>query len=199
MFFKFLVVLFKLCYTKNVEGSCGDMDFGERLKLIHETQNISQGQLASQMGMAPENIQRYKATGATPKADKVIAFAEALRVPSFLLEPSNWGYVPFETKGDAIALVTESVKRGFISLAYDKKQHLIIEGGTGVLSLLSKERNFAFDDEEINQAITYWEEGWRIDYLAHRDLVSNENSQFVLDDLDRKQIRLAIQNNQPIK
>ena len=175
------------------------MNFGERLQLIHETKHISQRQLALQIGMAPENVQRYKSTGSTPKTERITDFSVALNISSFLLEESNWGYVPLETKGDLIALIIEGIKRGLIAVEDSDKDDLHLEINTVISQFFKRSAAPVITDPQIVEAVKVWNDEWTIDYLAHKDVNTEEVQQYQLDDLTRKQISFAIMYDEPIK
>lgn len=141
--------------TRFCKSGARVLTFDERLKLIRNVRNLNQSQLCELTAIPLNTLKRYESGERTPKQEQVEKIAKGLRIPSFLLDDSNYGYIELETKGDLIALILEGIKRNLISIN-DYKGTLKLEFNPLISTTFKKNISPEISDVEIVEAIEHW-------------------------------------------
>lgn len=175
------------------------MTIAKTLKHIRTEKGLTGEEVSQKIGISATNIRRYETGERTPGQEQVVKLCKIFEVSSFLLDPTNYGYIKLETKGDLIALIIEGIKRGLITVVDTNKNGLSLEINPVIAQFFKKTLAPVISDVQIAEAVKHWNDEWTIDYLAHRDVNTEEIQQYQLDDLAKKQISFAIMYTEPIK
>lgn len=194
------------------------MTFGERIDCIQKARGLTQRELAAQMSIQPEAIQRYKSSARVPKPETVVSFAKALQVSSFVLEEGNTKYICNLTEGDLIALGIFWVKSGIFEISIRDNNILMFQfsspykpfihyisdatkmdkaigkvfGKNDVFWWDDKTTGFSFskDRPAVNTAILSWHIAW----LQFLD-ASEEKKKEAKEHMDKLEISLICMHN----
>lgn len=104
------------------------MNLSEKIQNLRKTHNLTQEQLAEQLGVSRQSVSKWESDQAVPEVEKLIALSEVFNVTTdYLLKPSEI---------DALTLKTELLEKQQQDLKEAglkrKEKHFIILGCTAI-------------------------------------------------------------------
>ena len=108
----------------------------ERIKFMRQQQGWTQAELGAELGISQVLLHQYESGKKHPGPDTIKMLSRAFDSSSFLIDESNWSYVPLKTDRDIIGLVIELIKRGIVILDGSRSSMTEpIEQGTAYLRM----------------------------------------------------------------
>lgn len=92
------------------------MEQKDILRTIREIRNLSQTDVAEQLGMRSQAYRHYEIGDRNPKTSQLNNIAEALGCSSFLLDPTNCSYITTQSLGAQFAIVEWLCDLGIVDL-----------------------------------------------------------------------------------
>ncbi len=93
----------------------------ERIKFMRQQQGWTQEELGKATETSQQALHQYEKGIRSPGADLVNRLAKAFNSSSFLIDESNWSYVPLKTNADITGLLIQMIKRGIITVDGKRK------------------------------------------------------------------------------